>query len=356
MIGGAVDVGGVSAHDIVDQPTGWQAALDAVEQNAAVVRQRWTRKRPAHIVITGCGSPFFLASAVAHLLADSGAVGVPITLATADELRRLPATVAPSPASTLLVAISRSGATTEVINAIDRFRAEGGADVWGLTCRSNSPIVERADLAITVDAGFESGVAQTRSFSSMLVAAQAIAAVLGGHDLADAADLAAIGRRCIDIARSNVDQLDLGAHTNRIDFVGSLTNYGLAREAMLKMSEMALTSSAAYHVLEYRHGPIAMTDEHSLLVGLLSPTDTSSELLVLDDVVQLGGRTVAIDASWLPSDSTALPTWARPVLQMPALQMIAHRRAVVMGLDPDHPRHLKAVVHLDGDDTTRSDN
>lgn len=342
-------LGSVSAQDIASQTIGWQSAIAAVSDRADAIRRSRDAWSPDHIVITGCGSPLFLGSTAAHLLTRVGGVHVPITMAPADELRRSPLIIAPSPENTLLLAISRSGATSELLDAVAEFRRAGGREVWAVTCRSESAIVPASDIAIAFDDGFEASVAQTRSFSSMLVAVGALAATLGGSDLAEASLLGAVGREAIDIATAKVASLDLGSAVTRIDFVGSGENYGLAREATLKMSEMALTSSAAYHVLEYRHGPISMTDEGSLLVALIDGDHEASERSVLLDVERFGGRTIAIDDSWWPAEAAALPTWARPVLRMPALQLLAHRRATSLDRDPDHPPHLSPVVFLGED-------
>lgn len=347
MTEATLEPGSLSAGDIASQTIGWRAALDAVSDTQHALQHAWRTASPHHVVIAGCGSPLFLASSAATLLADVGRVGVPITVAPADEVRRAPLDIAPVPSETLLIVISRSGSTSEVLEAVDVFRAAGGRDVWAVTCRSQSPIVSHADVAIAIDGGFEPTVAQTRSFSSMLVGVQALAAVLGGHDLDRAAGLADAGLDVLHVATERVATIDLGPDTTRIDFVGSGANYGLAREAMLKMSEMALTNSAAYHVLEYRHGPISMVDDHSLLVGLIDADHEGRERAVLADVKQLGGRVVALDDTWIPETGRRLPPWTRPVLMMPALQLIAHRRAVQNGLDPDRPRHLQAVVHLE---------
>jgi glutamine---fructose-6-phosphate transaminase (isomerizing) len=121
----------------------------------------------------------------------------------------------------------------------------------------------------------------------------------------------------------------------RIDFLGSGAHYGVACEAMLKMTELALTHSAAYQFLEYRHGPKSMVDSRTMVVGLLGGSDRRTERGVLDEMAGLGGLVVPIEADALSLASL-----------LPAVQLLAHRRSIGRGLDPDAPRHLSAVVHL----------
>jgi glucosamine--fructose-6-phosphate aminotransferase (isomerizing) len=140
----------------------------------------------------------------------------------------------------------------------------------------------------------------------------------------------------------------------RFYFLGSGLHYGLACEAMLKMTEMSLSSSQAFHSLEFRHGPMSMVDERVLVAGLFSRPSYSQEVKVLDEMAALGANTLALMPLAAGSGATYevhlayhLPTWALPVLYLPPLQLLAYHRAVSKGLDPDKPRNLQAVIYLD---------
>ena len=142
----------------------------------------------------------------------------------------------------------------------------------------------------------------------------------------------------------------------RIYFLGGGPFYGLANEAMLKTKEMSLSHSEAYHSLEFRHGPMSMVNEHTLVVGLLSDTGLAEELRVLKDMQELGARTLAFIedvsamAEWRADHivelRSGLGEWERGPLCLPVLQRIAYYRAVAKGLDPDRPHNLTAVVEL----------
>jgi glucosamine--fructose-6-phosphate aminotransferase (isomerizing) len=139
-------------------------------------------------------------------------------------------------------------------------------------------------------------------------------------------------------------------------FLGGGPLYGLANEVMLKMKEMTLSHSEAYHPLEFRHGPMSMVTGRTLVVGLLSDTGLAQELRVLEDMAGLGARTLALveDVSafsrWQPDDvvelHSGLNEWERGALCLPVLQRLAHHRSLAKGLDPDLPRNLTAVVEL----------
>jgi glucosamine--fructose-6-phosphate aminotransferase (isomerizing) len=142
----------------------------------------------------------------------------------------------------------------------------------------------------------------------------------------------------------------------RLFFLGGGPLYGLASEAMLKTKEMSLSYAEAYYPLEFRHGPMSMVNGHTLVVGFLSDTALMEELRVLEDMHELGARTLALveDGSaftgWQPDHivelRSGLDEWERGLLYLPVLQRLAYHRAVARRLDPDRPTHLKAVVKL----------
>jgi glucosamine--fructose-6-phosphate aminotransferase (isomerizing) len=108
--------------------------------------------------------------------------------------------------------------------------------------------------------------------------------------------------------------------------------------------------------MEFRHGPKAMVTPQSLVVGLRSTRNSSSESAVLQDVKALGGRTLDLvedGAEPLPQGTTSavrfgsgLDEAIRNVLYLPVGQLIAFERSLFKGLDPDRPGNLDSVVIL----------
>ena len=108
---------------------------------------------------------------------------------------------------------------------------------------------------------------------------------------------------------------------------------------------MSLTESEPFHFLEFRHGPKATVDRHTLVIGLPSHKKEikERELAVMQDVVALSGQTLFLD-SVLPSDR--LPGEALNVLYLPVMQLFAYKIAVAKQRNPYAPRNLEAVVNL----------
>ena len=92
-------------------------------------------------------------------------------------------------------------------------------------------------------------------------------------------------------------------------------------EAMLKMKEMSITNSEAYHFMEFRHGPKALADSSALVAGLFSQTAFAQEKPVLAEMAGMGAQPLALSPLALPGIDARcvelpanLPAWAMPVL------------------------------------------
>jgi glucosamine--fructose-6-phosphate aminotransferase (isomerizing) len=342
--------------EITTQPEAWADALQAFEARQDELKRSWTCLRLQRVLFAGCGSTHYLSQTAAFLF--QSLTGVPARACPSSEIVLFGPQVMPDPGRTLLVAISRSGTTTETLIAVERFRRLGGQAVWTITCYPNSPLAQAADLVLPAQAAQEQSVAQTRSFTSMLLLAQALTAALAGN----AAMLERLRRlpealnnlsgRLGDLPRQLGTNLDI----ERIYFLGGGPLYGVANEAMLKTKEMSLSHAEAYHPLEFRHGPMSMVNEHTLVVGLLSDSGLAEELRVLAEMQQLGARVLALaeDGSALTPRrpetvvelQSSLKEGERGLLYLPVLQRLAYHRALAKGLDPDRPNNLTAVVTL----------
>lgn len=338
------DRGKFTYEEIVSQPEAWAQALEVVRaQNAALTALLSGCDR---VLFTGCGSTYYLSLAAAALFQQlTGRAG---RAAPGGELLFNPQTVLTGGKS-LLVAVSRSGSTTETVRAVEQFRREGGGQVIVITNYGDQPLAGLADLALVIEKGREESVAQTRSFASMYVAATALCALSAGRrDLLEAlAALPEAGQRLIRDLEPAARDLGENLGLDRFYFLGSGIRYGLACEASLKMKEMTLTHSEPFHFLEFRHGPMSMVTESAAVVGLLSDANRAQEEKVLFEMEKLGGAVVSLGESdaWAAFRS-GVPEAVRGVLYLPVLQLTAFHRAVAKGLDPDCPANLSAVVYL----------
>jgi glucosamine--fructose-6-phosphate aminotransferase (isomerizing) len=327
--------------EIKSQTDAWAQALDITRALALPDAKNYEM-----VIFTGCGSTYFLslsASALYQELTGRAARAIP-----AGEMLLNSQTVLTNQKS-LLVAISRSGTTTETVKAVEKFKKEKHGDV--IVISNYDEVLSRlADVNIVIDKGQEESVAQTRSFASMYVAAVAMCARMAAcEDLVNAMSaLPEAGQRLMHDFEPAAREIGEDLNFDRFYFLGSGIRYGLACEANLKMKEMTLTHSEPFYCLEFRHGPMSMVNEKAVLVGMLSDANRIHEAKVLSEMKMLGGRVTSLGESDADvSFQSQIPEQVRGVLYLPVLQLIAFYRSVAKGLNPDRPANLTAVVKLD---------
>ena len=332
----------VTLQEILTQPTAWHEAVQRALEVQTPFRRIWQRSH--HVLFTGCGSTYYLSLAAAALfqqLTKRPARGVP-----GSELLLNPETVLDG-RTDLLIAVSRSGATEETLQAVKRFRALTQGKVIAITTNGHQPLAALADLALVLETAREKSVVQTRSFSAMYVATTTLATVAHNDPtlLEAVRRLPALGAQLITQVHDTAKKWGEDGRITHFYFLGSGILYGLASEASLKMKEMSLSHSEPFHFLEFRHGPMSMVDENTLLVGLLSERNQHHEQAVLDEMADLGAHVFSLGESGTTvSFKSQVPEVVRGALYLPPLQLMAYYRAALRGLDPDHPRHLSPVV------------
>ena len=296
----AEPVGGSATHtEIASQPQVWaQAAARAATDGPALAAPG------ERVLVVGCGTSAFVALSMARLRESAG-VGV-TDWAYASELP-------PGRTYDRVVALTRSGTTTEVVEALESVRAARRVVV---TAVPRGPAVDRADDVVLLDFADETSVVQTRYPTATLVLARAAF----GEDVAPLVDAAEEALRApLPAPPADVDHFVYLARGWAL---------GLAHEAALKIREAAQANAESYPALDYRHGPIALAGPRSLIWAF---GDVSASLV--DDVRATGARVHVGDRD--------------PLADLVLAQRLAVAVAAERGLDPDRPRHLTRSVILD---------
>lgn len=337
--------------EIIEQAASWQATLDGLQPQMDALS---AINAPA-TVFTGCGSPYYLARTAATVY--QALTGKRAAVVPASDIWLYPdGALAGLPAGTALFTISRSGETTEVLRAVDQFRERVGGPVLGVTAYPESALAAALNPTLIAQDSQEISLTQTRSFCNMLLAALGYGFASAGQAfnerfraLPGHAD--ALIQRSMAPLESIGSRLDFDAYY----FLGGGAAYGLANEGMLKMKEMSLTVSEGYHFMEFRHGPMAMVNKGTVVVGLVSAGAAAQELAVLRDMKALGATIVAAVPDGIAADGVdvvvSLPGDLNDIerlpLYLPVMQLLGYYRTLARGLNPDTPTNLNAVVQLD---------
>jgi glucosamine--fructose-6-phosphate aminotransferase (isomerizing) len=351
-------------QEIFSQPEAWDAALDLLMTQ----RPNILAMEAGHydqIIFTGCGSTYYLAMAAASLTQEL--TGYPCRAFPASELWLYPNSSycrafsptykAASPTykaerptyRTLLVAVSRSGETSETLRACEAFLSNRAGNLLTLSCYDDMPLAKMGTVNLVMPSGQERSVAQTRAFSTLYLVTVALACLWAGRaDLFNSLQkLPEAGQHLLENYSPLAAELGCDAGLERFYWLGSGPRQGLACELSLKMKEMSLTHSEPFHFMEFRHGPKSMVTPQALVIGLRSTCNESYESAVLEDMRALGGRVLdmAEDGSGVRFAS-GLDEAVRNVLYLPFGQLIAFERSLSKGLNPDRPTNLDSVVKL----------
>jgi glucosamine--fructose-6-phosphate aminotransferase (isomerizing) len=348
------DIGIETKAEILNQSESWQGAAEVISTEAPRLQSFFAKHAGSPVLFIGCGSPYYLeltAAAAFRTLAGAWAIAVPAS----EVLFNLPAAL-PGTATPVIVAVSRSGETSELIAACRKLKEERGSPLAAISVSHGTTLESLADLHIHIPRADEKSVAQTRSFSAMLLSTLGAVSVAAGNGTLTGELTRTPGQAQDYLNRIQPSLAEvIGRGFERVFFLGSGMRHGLANEGSLKMKEMSITDAEPFHFMEFRHGPQSMVDERTLVVGLVSPNAAEAETQVLREMVALGGTVVAVGVpAGKPDDpryvQIELPGGLSEVaalpFYMPALHLLAFNQAMRKGINCDNPRNLHAWIKL----------
>lgn len=340
-------------REIYKQPESFEAVNASLSDIYAVLDQVFAEKYD-ELIFTGCGTSLYLAQAAAHAFSTCNAV--PAKAMCCSELYYFPE-VFVKDRKVLVLPVTRKSYTTEVRMAIDKVRSYPGVKTLAITCDKDSAAYN--DYVLLSPDTDEDSVIMTRSFTSMVYLAVVMAMYVGGRKEGIAA-MAGYG----DSARDALKKMDVLArrvieeHSNLNLYItlGQGVYYGVANECMNKMKEMGISNSEAYYSLEYRHGPMSLVDENTLIIFLCHSETVREDAKLLHEMKGYGAVTVAIgntsSSDMEDADYCLDLPYGYDDLQNAALigfigQFIGYYIAEQKGIDADHPRHLSQAIVIE---------
>ncbi|WP_392673194.1 SIS domain-containing protein [Streptomyces sp. LN785] len=285
--------------ETASQPECWRRAADLAHTQSAALPASGER-----IAVVGCGTSFYMAQAYAALREESGQGESDAFAASEFPFGRRYDRV---------VALTRSGTTTEVLELLNRLR--GVTRTVAITADPTTPVMTSADDIVVLDFADEQSVVQTRFATTLLTL---LRAHLGLHT--DAVVRDAETALAEPLPEGLVD-------CTQFSFLGRGWTVGLANEAALKMKEASLSWTESYPAMEYRHGPIS-----------IATTGTATWMF--------GTAPDGLEAQVLSTGARWVESGLDPLAELVRVQRLAIARAAAAGIDPDSPRHLTRSVVL----------
>lgn len=352
--------GAHSLAEILSQPEFWGRCLEALDREDSLTHVRKPFRAAKEWLFIGCGSSYYIALAAAA--SWTMITGVRARAIPASELLLFPDAVLAGSQDLAAVVISRSGRTSEAVRAAQVLEREKDIRVLAVTGTPDQPLEQTATATLPLLPCDEQSTVMTRSFTSMLLGLQYLAACQADDTLL----LKALGK-LPGLAQQAMNRMDPQisdlAGRQFADYVclGQGPFFGLACESALKITEMSVSYAQSFHTLEFRHGPKSIVAPETLILFLLSDKNYDVECEVLQEIKGLGGTTLAITNRADRRARTAsdlliefdfdLPEMARLAPYVFAGQLTGLYTGLRKGLDPDNPRNLSRVVVLDQEES-----
>jgi glucosamine--fructose-6-phosphate aminotransferase (isomerizing) len=339
--------GDMMAAEIREQPEVFRRVLREGDEQIHVVAATLRERVPRFVLFVARGTSDHAALYGKYLIETR--LGLPAGLASPSSITIYGGT--PHYADTLVIAVSQSGGSPDLVGVLEAARA-GGASTLAVTNAPDSPVARAAELHLDIHAGLERAVAATKSYTAQLLTLYLCIDAWAGDGDDESARLPA--RAETILARE--DELAHLAERYRFaeQIVVTSRGYNLptALEAALKLMETSYLVAHAFSSADLLHGPMAMVDRGFPIIAPVPGGKVAASLDgVLDTIAARGADTLILGEPALAARGTVSfpiddlgPEILTPILLVIPLQLLALHLALGRGVDPDQPRGLKKIT------------
>lgn len=266
--------------------------------------------------------------------------------------------------NTLCIFISQSGETADTIAAL-KLAKKSGAKTIAISNVIGSSITREADYTIYTHAGPEIAVASTKAYISQISIISALAIYFTEIlQVKDNTYLEKLKRELLDIPekidvilKNNENYKKIAKNIHNVKncfYIGRGNDYTTAMEGSLKLKEIAYIHSEAYPAGELKHGPIALIEDGTSVMGIVTNKKILEKTISnLQEVITRGAKVILItDCNCENKDMNIINIpntnyLLMPMLAIVPLQLIAYYIAKEKNLDVDKPRNLAKSVTVE---------
>lgn len=261
---------------------------------------------------------------------------------------------------TLLVMLSRSGSTSEVILALQKVKEQFKLPSISISARENSKLSKMVDLSLEIPWAFDESVCQTRTVTNLYTSILLMIANMNDNEkdkkilLEDIKNSIEYGNKFIFNHTNMLKEISQKKTWSKVVILADSELEGIAAEAALAFKEISNTPSNYYHVLDVRHGPMVLIDKKTLVIIATSPYSISYQADLVTDLKRKGAE-VLIIGSQKETEINADYSVNIPVYQNYAVrgipfvfvsQAVSFFRAASEGINPDVPQGLDSWIEL----------
>ena len=255
----------------------------------------------------------------------------------------------------LVIGISQSGQSPDIVNVVAEGKRQGQPTL-AITNEPESPLAQTADFVINIQAGVETAVAATKTYTSQLLAIAMLSAAWAGNQarFEAIAQLPEWGTAVLAHDETISQLAQRYRYMQQCIVLGRGYNYATAFEWSLKLKELTYIIAEPYSSADFRHGPIAVVAQ-GFPVMAIAPTgavladmrdllqklaqEKQAELLIISN----DGATLDLATSPIPLP-TDLPEWLSPLVGIIPAQLFSYHLTRVKGYNTESPRGLNKVT------------
>lgn len=325
-----------------------------VEEQKNRLEAFYSSHKPRTITFIGCGSSFYISESFEMMARVK--MGVPAAAIPAGDLMLHFEQYREMLKDTLIVAVSRSGSTSEIINAIESVKSIMDVPVLAVTCLENSSLEKVSDICIVLPWAFDESVCQTRTVSCLYSTVLHIIAIWSGKDeiikniemtvQAGDAYLERYEEKLMGVAKQE---------WSNVVVVADGEIYGIAKEGSLAFQEISQMPSNCYHLLDTRHGPIVMIGKDTLVIAAITENNVNCQIDFIKDIVKKGAKVIVYSNTKIEdipgvllqvSSEIKVDYAVRGIPFVNICQLVSYYKAIGRGVNPDKPTGLDAWIKL----------
>ena len=346
--------------EILEQPDAARRHLGSSQAAIAALAERIRAEGIETVVIAARGSSDHAAVYGQYVLGVRNRLSVGLAAPSVVSLYG----VEPRLHHTVVIGISQSGASPDVVGVVAAARRHG-APTLAITNDPASPLADAAEYVIELAAGEEQSIAATKTYTCSLLALARLSVELGADEEERTAPVRAALERSSIAGVPEAIEAALAAEgaaedaarrlvgMDRCIVLGRGFEYATAREWALKLKELAQVFADPYSSADVMHGPIALAGRNVPALAIL-PDGPAAEGLaeVLAEAREAGSPTLVLserDSTRAGADGSIslppdVPDWLRPITSIVPAQLFAYHLTLAKGLDPEAPPNLSKVT------------
>lgn len=341
----------LTEQEILSQQEALEKTYDYFMGRRAEIRAFLMERKK--FIFIGCGSSYMLAKSGQRMFA--GAADTFADAVAGGDYLMNPGFYQQLFRDSIVIAISRSGKTSEMLRSLMRLKAETNCKVLSLTMLQDNDFIPYTDLEATLDWCYDKSVCQTRSVSNFYLALAMLNCFYVGNEW-ELELLKKAVRGTAEFQKSVRPTLQLLAKEDW-DKAVVLANgpfVGIAEEGALAFTEIAQLPGICFRLLDYRHGPMVLNDRHSMSIILMQKENETLQAALLRDLQSHGGKIITVshqEGNKYQADAGfcihgLIDSLAAGIPFINVIQLLAFEKAMVRGVNPDLPTGLDAYITL----------